>query len=98
MVRGTADPMVGSDSASPARAPSWTCGRIVARNVTVNYGNNRVVKGLFQHTACVEAGDSGGANMTGDYAQGITSGAALISGQCLDKYGQQNESYCTTDR
>ncbi len=65
----------------------------MARNVTVNYGNNRVVKGLFQHTACVEAGDSGGANMSGDYAQGITSGAALISGECLEKHGQQNESY-----
>jgi hypothetical protein len=61
--------------------------------VTVNYGNNRVVKGLFQHTACVQAGDSGGANMSGDYAQGITSGAALVDGQCLEKSGQTNESY-----
>jgi streptogrisin C len=31
--------------------------------------------------------------MTGNYAQGITSGAALINGQCLEKYGQTNESY-----
>ena len=59
----------------------------------MNYGNNQVVRGLFQHTACVEAGDSGGANMTGNYAQGITSGAALIDGQCLEKSGQTNESY-----
>ena len=36
--------------------------------MTVNYGSNKVVRGLFQHTACVEAGDSGGANMTGNYA------------------------------
>jgi streptogrisin C len=93
VVRGTTSPTVGSEICKSGKSTKWTCGRIVARNVTVNYGNNRVVKGLFQHTACVEAGDSGGANMTGDYAQGITSGAALISGQCLEKYGQANESY-----
>jgi streptogrisin C len=92
-VRGAADAMVGSDLCKSGKSTGWTCGKIVARNVTVNYGNNKVVRGLIEHTACVEAGDSGGANMTGDYAQGITSGAALISGQCLDKHGQQNESY-----
>jgi hypothetical protein len=92
-VRGVADAMVGAELCKSGKSTGWTCGRIVARNVTVNYGANKVVRGLFQHTACVEAGDSGGANMTGDYAQGITSGAALISGQCLDKHGQNNESY-----
>ncbi|MFC5261212.1 S1 family peptidase [Kribbella qitaiheensis] len=93
MIRGSADAMVGATLCKSGKSTGWTCGQIVARNVTVNYGNNRIVKGLFQHTACVEAGDSGGANMTGDYAQGITSGAALISGQCMDKHGQANESY-----
>jgi hypothetical protein len=92
-VKGIADATVGSTLCKSGKSTGWTCGRIVARNVTVNYGNNRVVRGLFQHTACVEAGDSGGASMTGNYAQGITSGAALIDGQCLEKYGQANESY-----
>jgi streptogrisin C len=92
-VKGIADATVGSTLCKSGKSTGWTCGRIVARNVTVNYGNNRVVRGLFQHTACVESGDSGGANMTGNYAQGITSGAALIDGQCLEKYGQTNESY-----
>ncbi|MEU4190620.1 S1 family peptidase [Kribbella sp. NPDC026611] len=92
-VRGIADATVGSTLCKSGKSTGWTCGRIVARNVTVNYGNNRVVRGLFEHTACVEAGDSGGANMTGNYAQGITSGAALINGQCLEKVGQTNESY-----
>ena len=92
-VRGIANATVGSTLCKSGKSTGWTCGRIVARNVTVNYGSNKVVRGLFQHTACVEAGDSGGANMTGNYAQGITSGAALIDGQCLDKYGQTNESY-----
>ncbi|WUJ73221.1 S1 family peptidase [Kribbella soli] len=92
-VKGLADATVGSTLCKSGKSTGWTCGRIVARNVTVNYGNNRIVRGLFQHTACVEAGDSGGANMTGNYAQGITSGAALINGQCLEKSGQTNESY-----
>jgi streptogrisin C len=92
-VKGIADATIGSTLCKSGKSTGWTCGRIVARNVTVNYGNNRVVRGLFQHTACTEAGDSGGANMTGSYAQGITSGAALINGQCLEKYGQANESY-----
>lgn len=92
-VHGTASPTVGSHLCKSGKSTKWTCGRIVARNVTVNYGNNKVVKGLYQHTACVQSGDSGGANMTRNYAQGITSGAALIDGQCLENYGQQNESY-----
>ena len=92
-VKGIADATVGSTLCKSGKSTGWTCGRIVARNVTVNYGNNRIVRGLFQHTACVEAGDSGGANMTGNYAQGITSGAALLNGQCLEKSGQTNESY-----
>jgi streptogrisin C len=92
-VRGIADQTVGSDLCKSGKSTGWTCGKIVARNVTVNYGNNRIVRGLFEHTACVEAGDSGGANMTGNYAEGITSGAALINGQCLEKSGQTNESY-----
>ncbi|GAA1135103.1 S1 family peptidase [Kribbella jejuensis] len=92
-VKGIADATIGSTLCKSGKSTGWTCGRIVARNVTVNYGNNRIVRGLFEHTACVEAGDSGGANMTGSYAQGITSGAALINGQCLEKYGQTNESY-----
>ncbi len=92
-VKGVANATVGSTVCKSGESTGWTCGRIVARNVTVNYGDNRIVRGLFQHTACVEGGDSGGANMTGNYAQGITSGAALINGQCLEKYGETNESY-----
>jgi len=92
-VKGIANATVGSTLCKSGKSTGWTCGKIVARNVTVNYGSNKVVRGLFQHSACVEAGDSGGANMTGNYAQGITSGAALINGQCLEKYGQTNESY-----
>jgi hypothetical protein len=92
-VLGRAIATVGSKLCKSGRSTNWTCGEVVAKNVTVNYGDGKVVKGLVQHTACVEGGDSGGPNMTGNYAQGITSGAALISGLCMQKYGQTNESY-----
>jgi hypothetical protein len=92
-VLGHANATVGSKLCKSGRSTNWTCGEVVAKNVTVNYGDGKVVKGLVQHTACVEGGDSGGPNMTGNYAQGITSGAALLSGLCMQKYGQTNESY-----
>jgi Alpha-lytic protease prodomain len=92
-VLGRANATVGSKLCKSGRSTKWTCGKIVAKGVTVNYGAGKVVKGLFRHTACVEGGDSGGPNMTGNYAQGITSGAALISGLCMQKYRQVNESY-----
>jgi streptogrisin C len=92
-VLGSANATVGSKLCKSGRSTNWTCGKVVAKNVTVNYGGGKVVKGLVRHTACVERGDSGGPNMTGNYAQGITSGAALIGGLCMQKYGQTNESY-----
>ncbi|GAA0579646.1 S1 family peptidase [Kribbella sandramycini] len=92
-VHGYTNATVGAEVCKSGKSTGWSCGRIVARNVTVNYGNNKVVRGLFQHTACVRSGDSGGATMTGNWAQGITSGAALIDGKCLDQYDRANESY-----
>ncbi|WP_432942787.1 S1 family peptidase [Kribbella sp. CA-253562] len=92
-IQGTAGVTVGASVCKSGKTTRWSCGRVVAKNVTVNYGNNQIVKGLYQHTACVQTGDSGGANLSGSYALGITSGAALISGECLQKHGQANESY-----
>jgi streptogrisin C len=92
-IRGTANPTVGASVCKSGKTTRWSCGRVVAKNVTVNYGDNQIVKGLYQHTACVQTGDSGGPNLTGSYALGITSGAALIRGECLQKRGQSNESY-----
>ena len=91
-VRGLSSAPVGATLCKSGRTTHWTCGRIVAKNVTVNYSGD-VVTGLYEHSACVQSGDSGGPNMSGNYAQGITSGAALVGGLCLAKYGQQNESF-----
>ena len=57
--------------------------------------NGKVISGLTRHTACVERGDSGGANIsTGGYALGLTAAASLpASGKCLSKIGQENRSW-----
>lgn len=93
-VRGSWDNApVGTTVCKSGRTTGWTCGVIQAYNQTVNY-SGRVVYGLVRHNACVEEGDSGGANMsTGGYALGITSGASLYAGKCGSRTGQANTSY-----
>jgi streptogrisin C len=86
-------PPVGTWICKSGRTTSYTCGQITATNRTVNY-KGQMVYGLVQHSACVEGGDSGGANIsTGGYAVGVTSGASMTYGFCQDKFGRANESY-----
>ena len=49
----------------------------------------------MRHTACVEGGDSGGANISGygSYALGVTSGASTSYDQCRSKLGGTNISW-----
>jgi streptogrisin C len=80
----------------------WTCGVITAKNQTVNYTGGFTVHHLTRHNACVEPGDSGGANVSvlgGYHAEGVTSGASMIYNPvtkkkyCKAKYGQANVSW-----
>jgi streptogrisin C len=87
------NPTVGSTICKSGRTTGYTCGRITALNQSVAYPQG-VVGGLVRHSACVEGGDSGGANISaGNYALGVTSGASMIGGKCLSKYGQANVSW-----
>lgn len=54
----------------------WTCGIIVGLNESVVL-SGVLVNQLTRHTACVERGDSGGSNVSGGHAQGVSSGAVL---------------------
>jgi streptogrisin C len=54
------------------------CGVIQAKNQTVNYPEGAVT-GLTRTNVCAEGGDSGGPWLSGDQAQGVTSGG---SGNC----------------
>jgi streptogrisin C len=81
-VMGSTEAQVGAALCKSGSKTGWTCGEIRAKDVTVNYGQpdggTVQVSGLVQHSACVEPGDSGGSNLAGDQAQGITSGARLM--------------------
>jgi streptogrisin C len=97
LIYGHSQAAVGSSLCKSGRTTGWTCGTIQAYNQTVNYGGGDIVSGLVRHNACVEQGDSGGSNMNGNYAQGISSGGQLyLSGGryvCGQKVGQPNVSF-----
>ncbi len=75
-VRGSTESGFGAAICRSGYASGWRCGTITSTNVTVNYSNGPVY-GLRQSTACLTQGDSGGSWITGNQAQGISSGGQL---------------------
>lgn len=87
-------PPVGATVCKSGRTTGYTCGTITALNQTVTYKDGSVLYGLVRHNACVEPGDSGGANISaGAFALGVTSGAATRNDLCLSKFGEANVSF-----
>ena len=98
--RSHTDAPVGTTVCKSGITTKWTCGRITAKDETVTMDGTNTVYGLTRHSACVEKGDSGGANVsvTSTYAaEGVSSGASLRSDgtrlRCLATFGQQNVSW-----
>ncbi|PWR12185.1 hypothetical protein DKT69_24785 [Micromonospora sicca] len=77
-VAGSQDAAIGSSVCRSGRTTGWRCGTILGRNETVNYAQGAVY-GLSRSNACAEGGDSGGSWISGNQAQGVTSGG---SGNC----------------
>jgi streptogrisin C len=77
-VAGSQEAPIGASICRTGSTTGTRCGVIQARNVTVNYPEG-TVPGLTQTNVCAEPGDSGGSWLSGDQAQGITSGG---SGDC----------------
>lgn len=77
-VNGSNEAAVGASICRSGRTTGWRCGNIKAKNVTVNYSDGPVY-GMTTTSACVEGGDSGGSFISGNQAQGVTSGG---SGNC----------------
>jgi streptogrisin C len=77
-VAGSTEAPVGAAVCRFGSTTGAHCGTIQAKNQTVNYPEGAVT-GLTQTNACAEAGDSGGSWLSGDQAQGVTSGG---SGDC----------------
>jgi streptogrisin C len=77
-VAGSSEAPVGSSICRSGSTTGWRCGTIQARNASVTYAEGTVA-GLIRTSACAEPGDSGGSAITGNQAQGVTSGG---SGNC----------------
>ncbi|MFB9234397.1 S1 family peptidase [Plantactinospora siamensis] len=77
-VNGSTEAPVGASICRSGSTTGVRCGVIQAKNATVNYPEGTVT-GLTRTNVCAEAGDSGGSWISGDQAQGVTSGG---SGDC----------------
>ncbi|MFE9676638.1 S1 family peptidase [Streptomyces sp. NPDC006259] len=73
LVRGSAEAPVGSSICRSGSTTHWHCGSVLARNETVNYSQGAVHQ-MTKTSVCAEPGDSGGSFLSGDQAQGVTSG------------------------
>ncbi|WP_017973045.1 S1 family peptidase [Actinopolyspora halophila] len=79
-VAGSTEAPVGSSVCRSGSTTGWHCGTIVSKNQAVRYDQG-TVHGLTRTDVCAEPGDSGGAFVSGDQAQGMTSGGW---GNCTD--------------
>ncbi|MEU3182723.1 S1 family peptidase [Streptomyces sp. NPDC006923] len=73
LVRGSAEAPVGASICRSGSTSRWHCGNVLAKNETVNYSQGAVHQ-MTKTSACAEPGDSGGSFLSGDQAQGVTSG------------------------
>ncbi|HEU5222710.1 MAG TPA: S1 family peptidase [Candidatus Lumbricidophila sp.] len=74
-LRGAVVATVGAPLCKSGITTGWTCGAVEQVNVSVSFdeGNTVLVNSIIS-SACGDHGDSGGANLIGQYAVGITSG------------------------
>jgi hypothetical protein len=73
LVRGSAAAPIGASICRSGSTSHWHCGKVLAKNETVNYSQGAVHE-MTKTSACAEGGDSGGSFISGDQAQGVTSG------------------------
>ncbi|MFI7599274.1 ricin-type beta-trefoil lectin domain protein [Actinoplanes sp. NPDC049681] len=78
VVAGSQEAAIGSSVCRSGRTTGWRCGTILGRDETVVYAQG-AVSGLARSNACAEPGDSGGSWISGNQAQGVTSGG---TGNC----------------
>ncbi|WBB89192.1 S1 family peptidase [Verrucosispora sp. WMMC514] len=78
-VAGSQEVPVGSSICRSGSTTGVRCGMVQARNATVRYPEG-LVGGLVRTNVCAEPGDSGGSWISGNQAQGVTSGG---SGDCV---------------
>ncbi|CAM3969627.1 S1 family peptidase [Streptomyces albus] len=77
-VAGSTQAPVGASVCRSGSTTGWHCGVVEQHNTSVTYPQG-TVSGVTRTTVCAEPGDSGGSFISGDQAQGMTSGG---SGNC----------------
>ncbi|MEV7230968.1 MULTISPECIES: carbohydrate-binding protein [Polymorphospora] len=77
-VAGSTEAAVGAAVCRSGSTTGWRCGTIQQKNTSVTYPEG-TVSGVTRSNACAEPGDSGGSWLSGNQAQGVTSGG---SGNC----------------
>ncbi|MFG2569991.1 S1 family peptidase [Streptomyces sp. NPDC048567] len=73
LVRGSNVAPIGASICRSGSTSHWHCGNVLATNDTVNYSQGAVYQ-MTKTSVCAEGGDSGGSFISGDQAQGVTSG------------------------
>ncbi|WP_328661061.1 S1 family peptidase [Streptomyces sp. NBC_00334] len=96
-VSGSRRAASGAALCKSGQTTGWTCGTVGSYNVSVTYtdqhgGPDTVVTGLASSTVCTEGGDSGGAYISGNQAQGMTSGGPTGQ-QCTGGVNSRGSSY-----
>ncbi|SPL98051.1 Streptogrisin-C precursor (Serine protease C) (SGPC) [[Actinomadura] parvosata subsp. kistnae] len=77
-MRGAASAAVGAAVCQASPVAGWHCGVVQQRNATIAYPDGTVT-GLVRTSVCAEPGTVGAPFLSGDQAQGITSGG---TGSC----------------
>ncbi|MBN3933304.1 S1 family peptidase, partial [Streptomyces verrucosisporus] len=77
-VAGSTQATVGASVCRSGSTTGWHCGTIQQHNTSVTYPEGTIT-GVTRTTVCAEPGDSGGSYISGNQAQGVTSGG---SGNC----------------
>ncbi|MFD5751369.1 S1 family peptidase [Streptomyces sp. NPDC127033] len=96
-VQGSKRASSGAALCKSGRTTFWTCGKVNSYNVTVTYsdangGPDTVVTGLGSSSVCTQGGDSGGAYISGNQAQGMTSGGPSAQ-RCTGSVNSPGSSY-----
>ncbi|MEU8470952.1 S1 family peptidase [Streptomyces sp. NPDC029006] len=90
-IQGSRRAAVGSDVCKSGATSHWTCGSIKSYNYSVTYTDPgqpaTLVTNLGLSNTCDLGGDSGGAWISGNQGQGMTSGGQTDN-QCNGVYGQ----------
>ncbi|MFD4026410.1 S1 family peptidase [Streptomyces sp. NPDC058576] len=96
-VKGSKRAPAGAALCKSGQTTNWTCGKVGSYNVSVTYtdqngGPDTVVTGLASSSVCTQGGDSGGAYISGDQAQGMTSGGPSNQ-RCNGQVNSPGSSY-----